>query len=89
MTGSSSKLLQIEGTWHQEKNLKENPKPYQTNPKTILHQYLKNTLKYHIIPSYSIPDSLSTFRALRWHGQAADIEDDGSYQGPGSKKLVT
>ena len=33
----SSKLLQIQGKWYQEKNPQQNPKPYQKNHKTILH----------------------------------------------------
>ena len=38
MTGSSSKLLQIQGKWYRERKPKKDPKPEaKKNPKTILH----------------------------------------------------
>jgi len=38
MTGSSSKLLQVQGKWYQERKHKKKQKPEQKrNPKTILH----------------------------------------------------
>jgi len=38
MTGSSSKLLQIQGKWYRERKPNKNPKPEaKKNPKTILH----------------------------------------------------
>ena len=40
-TGSSSKLLQIQGKWYRERKPKKNPKPEaKKNPKTILHPYI-------------------------------------------------
>jgi hypothetical protein len=41
MTDSSSKLLQIQGRWYQEKKPTKNPKPEpKQNPKTILHPFV-------------------------------------------------
>ena len=39
MTGSTSNLLQIQGKWYQERNPKKYPKPYQENPKSMLHSF--------------------------------------------------
>ena len=41
MTDSSSKLLQIQGKWYQERKPNKNPKPEpKKDPKTILNPYL-------------------------------------------------
>ena len=41
MTGSSSKLLQIQGKWYRERKPKKNPTPEaKKNRKTILHPYI-------------------------------------------------
>ena len=47
MTGSSSssKMLQIQGKWYQERNPNKYPKPFRNNPKTILHPYSNENLE--------------------------------------------
>jgi hypothetical protein len=51
LTGSSFKLLQIQGKWYQERNQKHRPKPYQKKPQTILHplEYIRQCSVYFFV----------------------------------------
>jgi len=42
MTGSSSKLLQIQGKWYRERKPKKTKPEAKKHPKTTLHPIIKN-----------------------------------------------
>ena len=49
MTGSSSKLLQIQGKWYQEREQKKTTPEAKNIPKTILHPFIHNNTELHVI----------------------------------------